>query len=45
MVVLEKTLTVQGDQTSQSKKKSTMNIFTGRTDAEAQIFWAHDVKS
>ena len=36
----------QGDQTSQSKRKSTLNI-TGRTDAEAQAstLWPPDAKS
>ena len=37
-------LGLQGDQTSQSQRKS---VFTGRTDAEAEdpIFWPPDVKN
>ena len=49
-VMLEKTLESpldsqgkQGDQNSQSWRKSVLNI--GRTDAEAPIFWPHDAKS
>ena len=34
----------QGDQTSQSKRKSTLNIHW-RTDAEAPILWPPDGKS
>ena len=43
-------LGLQGDQTSQSKRKSTLtftDIFIGRTDAEAEIpiRWPLEVKS
>ena len=34
----------QGDQASQSERKSTLNII-GRTDAEAPILWPTDAKS
>ena len=36
-------LRLQGNQTSQSSRKSTL-IYTGRTAAEAQILWPPDVK-
>ena len=40
-------LRLQGDQISESKRKSTLYIFIGRTDAEAEapILWPPDVKN